>query len=154
MNITEDNLWHVLDAIDENIFFKDTEGRYALATHVCSMLNSNGDPGFSIFGKTDMDIQVDKELGRKFYEEDMKIIRTGESLKYVQKMQFGPETYYYEITKNPVLDDDGRVMGIIGVIKDMTELIKLQKQLEYYNITDLMTHTFNRFYFESGKYLE
>ena len=45
-------------------------------------------------------------------------------------------------------------MGIVGVIKDMTELLKLQKQLEHYNITDMMTQTFNRSYYESGKYKE
>ncbi len=154
ITITKKRLQHVLDAIDENIFYKDTEGRYVLATHVCSMLNSKGDPDFTIFGKTDMEIQVDKKLGKKFYEEDMRIVKTGESLKYIQEMRFGSDVYYYEITRNPVIDDDGSVIGIVGVIKDMTELLKLQKQLEYYNITDMMTQTFNRSYYESGKYME
>lgn len=144
----------MLDAINENIFYKDTEGRYMLATHVCSMLNSNGDPDFTIFGKTDMEVQPDKTLGRKFYEEDMRIVKTGESLKYIQEMQFGPDVYYYEITKNPVIDDDGSVMGIVGVIKDLSELMRMQKQLEYYSITDRMTQTFNRSYYESGKFKE
>lgn len=154
MEITKSRLQHVLDAINENIFYKDTEGRYTLATHVCSMLNSNGDPDFTIFGKTDMEIQPDKNLGKKFYEEDMRIVKTGESLKYIEEMQFGEDVYYYEITKNPVIDNDGNIMGIVGVIKDMTELLKLQKQLEHYNITDMMTQTFNRSYYESGKYKE
>lgn len=154
MSISQNKFQHILDAIDENIFYKDTQGRYALVTHVCSMLNSNDDPNFTILGKTDMDIQVDKELGKKFYNEDMHIIKTGESLKYIQEMQFGPNTYFYEITKNPVIDDDGSIIGIVGVVKDMTELITLQKKLEHYTITDLMTNTFNRFYYESGKYRE
>lgn len=154
ITITKKRLQHVLDAIDENIFYKDTEGRYVLATHVCSMLNSQGDPDFTIFGKTDMEIQVDKKLGKKFYEEDMRIVKTGESLKYIQEMWFGSDVYYYEITRNPVIDDDGSVIGIVGVIKDMTELLKLQKQLEYYNITDMMTQTFNRSYYESGEYMK
>lgn len=154
MSINRCRLQYILDAINENIFYKDREGRYTLATHVCNMLNSNGDPDFSIYGKTDMDIQPDKTLGKKFYEEDMHIIKIGEPVKYIQKMQFGDDVYYYEINKNPVFDNDKNIVGIVGVIKDMTELIKMQKKLEYFSIMDRMTQTFNRFFYESGQYMK
>lgn len=70
MSINRCRLQYILDAINENIFYKDREGRYTLATHVCNMLNSNGDSDFSIYGKTDMDIQPDKTLGKKFYNDN------------------------------------------------------------------------------------
>lgn len=157
-NIWKDNLnitlGYVLDAIDENMFFKDVHGRYILSTHVCEMLNSGGDPNFSIYGKTDMDIQVDKDLGKKFYEEDLEIVKTKEKRKYIQKMVFGSDTYYYEITKNPVIDDKGTVLGIVGIVKDMTILITTQQKLEKYSTLDVMTGIYNRTYYELNKYRE
>ena len=112
MDLDRRELQCILNAINENIFFKDTNGRYVLSTHVCNMLNSNGDSSFSIYGKTDLDIQPDKTLGKKFYEEDMNIIKTKNNVNYIEKMQFGEEVFYYQINKNPVLDADGNVMGL------------------------------------------
>ena len=103
MDLDRRELQCILNAINENIFFKDTNGRYVLSTHVCNMLNSNGDSSFSIYGKTDLDIQPYKTLGKKFYEEDMNIIKTKNNVNY-------------QINKNPVLDADGNVMGIVGIV--------------------------------------
>ena len=86
MDLDRRELQCILNAINENIFFKDTNGRYVLSTHVCNMLNSNGDSSFSIYGKTDLDIQPDKTLGKKFYEEDMNIIKTKNNVNYIEKM--------------------------------------------------------------------
>ena len=83
MDLDRRELQCILNAINENIFFKDTNGRYVLSTHVCNMLNSNGDSSFSIYGKTDLDIQPDKTLGKKFYEEDMNIIKTKNNGYYI-----------------------------------------------------------------------
>ena len=152
MDLDRRELQCILNAINENIFFKDTNGRYVLSTHVCNMLNSNGDSSFSIYGKTDLDIQPDKTLGKKFYEEDMNIIKTKNNVNYIEKMQFGEEVFYYQINKNPVLDADGNVMGIVGIVKDISNLIKLQEKLKNYSITDMMTQTYNRSFYESGEY--
>lgn len=152
MDLDRRELQCILNAINENIFFKDTNGRYVLSTHVCNMLNSNGDSSFSIYGKTDLDIQPDKTLGKKFYEEDMNIIKTKNNVNYIEKMQFGEDVFYYQINKNPVLDADGNVMGIVGIVKDISDLIKLQEKLKNYSITDMMTQTYNRSFYESGEY--
>ena len=73
-------------------------------------------------------------------------------MNYIEKMQFGEEVFYYQINKNPVLDADGNVMGIVGIVKDISNLIKLQEKLKNYSITDMMTQTYNRSFYESGEY--
>ena len=152
MDLDRRELQCILNAINENIFFKDTNGRYVLSTHVCNMLNSNGDSSFSIYGKTDLDIQPDKTLGKKFYEEDMNIIKTKNNVNYIEKMQFGEEVFYYQINKNPVLDADGYVIGKFGILKYISNLINLQEMFIIYSITDMMTQTYNRSFYESGEY--
>ena len=66
MDIDLNKFHRIFDAITENIFYKDTKGRYMLCTHVCSMINASGDPNFTIIGKTDADFMPDKELGQRF----------------------------------------------------------------------------------------
>lgn len=112
------------------------------------MLNSGGDPNFTIFGKTDLEIQPDPALGKKFYEEDLEIISSGNQMSYIQEMTFGELTFYYQITKKPIKDVDGSVMGIVGIVTDMTELIVMQKRLESFTFQDRMTGIYNRDYFE------
>lgn len=64
MDLDRRELQCILNAINENIFFKDTNGRYVLSTHVCNMLNSNGDSIFNIW-KNGLDIQPDKTHWKK-----------------------------------------------------------------------------------------
>ncbi len=153
MKLDATKLQSVLNAIDENIFFKDTEGRYVMATHTCQML-SDGKPDFTIYGKTDREVQPDKKLGEKFYREDMEIVRTGEPVNYVQEMTFPQGTFFYEIKKNPVVDKNGEIIGISGIIKDVTESMRSYKKMEKYSFTDEMTQAYNRSYYETGKYRE
>lgn len=141
-----DQLRIILESIPANVFFKDTQGRYQLASHLCDMLNTGG--AGTIVGKTDLEIQPDAALGQKFYQEDMDIVRTGRKMQYIQEMVFGPDTYYYSISKEPVRDENGKLMGIIGIVEDMTEIITLQKQLEAFCYMDRMTGAQNRDYYE------
>ena len=128
--ISKETLLILMDSIPANVFFKDTQCRYQMASHVCQMINSGGDPNFTIFGKTDMEIQPDAKLGKKFYEEDQKVIAEGKSYDYQQAMRFGDETYYYQITKQPIRDTEGHIIGVVGLITDMTEQVRLQNELE------------------------
>lgn len=140
----------IIEAIPANVFYKDTQCRYQLASHVCRMLNGEGD-NYTIIGKTDREVQVEKELGRQYYEEDLDIVANGGSKKYISEMRFGGETYYYEISKQAMRDTEGSISGIVGMVTDITELIKLQKELEWLSTRDTLTGCFNRTFLERRK---
>jgi len=148
---TDEMLKNIIHHIPANLFFKDTECRYQLASNVCHHLNGT-DENWTIVGKTDLEVQKDPELAKFYYEDDKEIIKTGKGNRYISKMVFYGEDYYYDIIKEPVKDDNGKVIGIVGLVNDVTDRIKLEKELEKINVTDTLTKIKNRNFID--KWLE
>jgi diguanylate cyclase (GGDEF)-like protein/PAS domain S-box-containing protein len=146
--LTKQELALIFESIPANMFFKDTQGRYQLASQVCSMI-SGGNADFSLIGKTDAEIQPDKALGQRYLEEDLQVIATGEAMRYVQEMKFFGKSYHYEIAKQPVRNADGEIIGLTGIVNDVTERVELQEKTRLFSVTDCMTGIFNRSYYEA-----
>lgn len=128
-----------------NIFFKDTECRYCFASAICDLV-SVGENG-SIVGKTDLEIQKFSEMGRMYYEDDKKILATGEGNQYINEfpMEDG-ESLYFEIKKSAVRDENGSIIGIVGIVDNVTERVRLEKKVEEFSIIDSLTGVYNRNY--------
>ncbi|MBP5158580.1 MAG: diguanylate cyclase [Treponema sp.] len=147
MVMDAENLKAIINAIPGNVFFKDTECRYRYTSHLCSMLNTAGRPDFTIIGKTDLEVQVQKELGEQYYNEDKELLSTGGEMEYVSKMTFGSDSYYYKIQKRAVHScEDGKdsIIGVVGVVTDITQETVLRQRLEYLSSTDALTGLKNR----------
>ena len=128
-----------------NIFFKDTECRYFFASEICNLV-SVGKNG-SIVGKTDLEVQKFPEMGKMYYEDDKKILATGESSQYINEfpMEDG-ESLYFEIKKSAVRDENGSIIGIVGIVDNVTERVRLEKNVEELSIIDGLTGVYNRNY--------
>lgn len=138
----------ILRELPSNIFFKDTECRYLFATHYWRHIKHDEEEEWSIKGKTDLEIRKDKENAQLAYEQDKKILATGKGCQYTIEINLEGKTEYLEIIKNPVRDKEGKIIGIVGLINDVTDRMKLHKQLEVYAQTDIMTGLYNRRYLE------
>ena len=146
-----DTLERVLLEIPSCIFFKDTECKYVFATHYWKHLNSEGDENWSILGKTDLEIRKDKENAKKAFEADKRIIETGESTEYVIKEETDGVVEYLQLLKRPVRNADGDIIGIVGLINDVTKQVELEQKLNSYmeilkfeSETDPLTQICNR----------
>lgn len=146
-----ETLERVLLEIPSCIFFKDTECRYVFATHYWKHLNSGDDENWSIVGKTDLEIRKDKENAQKAMEADKKIIETGESTEYVIREETDGVVEYLQLIKRPVRNADGTIIGIVGLINDVTRQVELEQQLNSYmeilkieSETDPLTQICNR----------
>lgn len=130
--------------IPEILFAKDKDCRYIYTSEIESLIN--GGENHSILGKTDMEIQYDPELGKLYYEQDREILRTGQPVHCYSEFIENGKIIYREIAKNPVYRD-GEIIGVCGVVSDVTELMTMKKKFETLTVTDPLTGLYNRNYF-------
>ncbi len=139
----------ILKELPSNIFFKDTDCRYVFCTHYWRHLKIEDDVDWSIRGKTDLEVRKDVENARYAYEQDRRILETGKGCSYISEITQDGISEYLEIIKRPVRDDSGDIIGIVGIINDVTARIKMEKELEEYAKTDMLTGLYNRRYMNS-----
>jgi len=119
-------LHSLLDTAQDCIYFKDRESRFIKINPAHAKIFGLGDPE-EVVGKTDFDF-FDEKHARKAYEDEQRIITTGKPLKNVEEMETWPDgsVTWCSTTKVPVFDDNGTVVGIVGISRDITER-KLQE---------------------------
>lgn len=84
-----------IESAPANIFFKDTECKYRFVTELCNFLN--GGEEHSILGKTDLEVQTNPELAKFYFEDDLKILKTGEGSEYVSDFSTPEFPAFFEI---------------------------------------------------------
>ncbi|MEM6503034.1 MAG: adenylate/guanylate cyclase domain-containing protein [Cyanobacteria bacterium P01_C01_bin.89] len=125
----EEYLRSILDSIPQHVFWKDVDLNFLGCNRNWSQAAGLGDPA-EVIGKTDYDLITDKNAAADFRLQDRNIIDTGEPLwhQVAPKQKAGPngETRWLDISKVPIKGDSGEVIGLLGVIDDIT----LRKQAE------------------------
>lgn len=134
----------IFRALPQTLFIKDAEGKYAFTTKVCDLVNAG--PDETIIGKTDYEIQFDKEIGMRYYKEDMDIIQNGISTHTIDVFFADGANHYIEVTKNPIYNDEKEVIGICGICNDITELVNMREKYERLSLHDTLTGLYNRNY--------
>lgn len=142
---SHDELVLFLENAPANLFFKDTHCRYQLVSKICQLVN--GGPDHSIIGKTDLEIWDDESVGRAYYEDDLRILETGEGSECVNEFPGPDGLLFFSIKKRPV-HRDGKLVGIVGIVTDITVQMRLGRELERKSITDQLTGLYNRNYLE------
>lgn len=130
---------NIIQHIPSCIFFKDTELRYMFSTQLWEQLENE-----SIVGKTDLEIRKDKGNAQLAMEADKNILKTGEGCRYVIKSVIDGHISYLELIKEPVFDDTGKCIGLVGLINDVTEKTILVQKYKEATTIDSLTGLLNR----------
>lgn len=138
----------MLRVLPSNIFLKDEKGRYVFMTHYWRHLIRTDDPDWTVRGKTDLEVRKNKENARKAMSSDLEIFHTGKGTSYIIEENADGVREYLELIKEPVRDDDGKIIGIIALINDVTEKELMRMSLEEKALRDELTGVYNRRYFE------
>jgi PAS domain S-box-containing protein len=123
----------MLENIPDRIYFKDADSRFLKLSRTLARHYHLSDARVAI-GKTDFDF-TSPEKAREIYEDEQRIIRTGEALvNKVEKQTLATgETVWSSSTKVPLRDTDGKVIGIVGVNRDITDLKNAEVKIEQIN---------------------
>jgi PAS domain S-box-containing protein len=109
----------VLDGTPDLIFLKDRECRLVMANP--ALLRAIGKPAEQVLGKTNREYFDDPEVGRAILENDRRVMETGVT-ESVEEAVPGPGGLrMFLATKSPYRDPEGRIAGLIGVSRDITE---------------------------------
>jgi PAS domain S-box-containing protein len=120
----------IVDNTSDAIFVKDLAGRYLLmnpaGARLCGMAPAD------IVGKTDADI-FDADTARHLRESDHVSIANPAARTFEESLIVAGERRYYSTTKYVYHDDDGRMAGLIGISRDITESKVLEQKILWAN---------------------
>ena len=117
----------LLDTIPDLVFLKDLEGRFLDCNAHFERLF--GCPREDIIGKTDYDF-VPAPLADFFRERDRSALESGISTKNEETLVFADgHREVVEMIKTPLRDDGGRILGTLGVGRDVTATREIERQL-------------------------
>jgi PAS domain S-box-containing protein len=120
----------LLESLPFCIFFTDRHYRYIRVNKMMAKLLRVDKPGLAI-GKTNKEF-FSKRVARKMKEEDRTIIETGNPI--VNKILYfedeGVEGFWLEKNKIPIRDERGVITMIIGIFKDVSDLMKIENELK------------------------
>jgi PAS domain S-box-containing protein len=110
----------LLSSIPAMVYFKNAELKYLVANTAFATFTETDLP--DIAGKTDFDF-FSEQVAENISEEDTKVISSGEPIYDAEQPiadEFG-RTRWYQVTKIPYREKDGSVIGMVGMMSDITE---------------------------------
>lgn len=120
----------LLDTVPDLIWLKDPEGFYLQCNQRFEQLN--GVPEKQIIGKTDYDF-VSKEQADFFRQKDKEATQSGKSLMYETEVTFADgHNEILETIKTPTFENDGTLIGVLGIGRIITEKKKNEQELKKY----------------------
>lgn len=123
-----ESLYHSLvETMPQGVFRRDLQGRFTFANQTyCKYF------GFTlerILGSTDFD-NFPRELAEKYWRDDQAIMEKGETKEITERTEFsGNREEYHHVIKTPLRDEAGRVIGLQGMVWDITEKIRNEEKI-------------------------
>ena len=142
----------------DHVYFKDERSRFIRVSHALARSFGLDNPS-DVIGRTDFDF-FGEEHARKAFADEQQLMRTGEALVSIEERETrggGVETWA-STTKVPLRDRAGRIVGLFGISRDITQrkLTELQlaeqaaklgeqsTELERLTLADDLTGLYNR----------
>lgn len=125
-------LRHFLADSPDRVYFKDCSSRF-IAVSVAKAARHGLKPE-DLIGKSDFDFSS-AEHAQATFEDEQRIVATGQGLvdRLEKEMCQDGKLVWTLTTKMPLRDRTGKIVGIFGISKDVTDSVNTEKALEAAN---------------------
>ncbi len=118
----------IIDALPIPIFYRDINGVYIAINRAYEKLI--GLPKSQLIGKTVFDLQP-QDLAEIYAARDKEMVESPGEQMYETKFMYTDGTMHDVVfNKNAIKNNEGKVIGIVGSISDITDLKKAERKLE------------------------
>ncbi|MBV6645434.1 MAG: PAS domain-containing protein [Cyclobacteriaceae bacterium] len=124
------NMIGMLEHVDDLIYIKDLEHRFVAASQ--SLADKHGLESWTdLIGKSDFDL-FDKSYAQQFYEEERPIIEDGAIMdnKEDKHPDEDGKSRWLISNKRPIRNENGQVVGLVGVSHDITKRKQMEQELK------------------------
>ncbi len=133
----------LLDQTGTYVFVKNTLGEYVYVNALTQRLFNR--ELADIIGHDDshfFDLKVSSDIRKN----DRRVLEKGETVieREVNIIRETGERRIYQTVKQPVYNCEGKIIGLLGVSTDITELYTLKEKLKQLAVTDTLTQALNR----------
>lgn len=121
----------LMDSVPDSIYFKDRQCRLTKINR--KMMNDlKFEDMNQVIGKTEVDL-FGEEFGRKTLESELHLMAIGKpivGLTESRQLADG-STCWTSTTKVPMRDDNGQIVGLVGITREINEFMKVQEEREH-----------------------
>jgi len=128
----EEYLRLLLDNIPQQVFWKDMN----LVFRGCNQKWAEAaglESSEAVVGKTDFDLFGDRSIAEFYRQKDRQVLesRTAEMNRVAPKQKPGPggRRIWLDVSRIPLVKSDGEVLGVLGVLEDITERKEIDEKL-------------------------
>lgn len=123
----------LIDNMPDYIYVKDTQSRFIIA-NIAVTRGMGAEVPDGLIGKTDFDF-YSPELAARYYADEQKIFKNGSPL--VNREEPVPDQEgnmrWFISTKVPLHDDQGNIIGLVGIGRDITQRKRSEEKIGMLN---------------------
>ena len=134
-------LRHITDNVPDLLWSKDLEGRFTFVNKATCEFLLNAHKPEEVIGKTGMYFAKKERakhpennewytFGEICVDSDKIVLETGEPGRFDEYGNVSGKYLCLEVLKVPLFDDNGKLIGIVGSARDVTEQKRIEKRLE------------------------
>jgi PAS domain S-box-containing protein len=117
----------IFENLPDQIYYMDRNSRILGVNQACCSYHNRTEA--EMIGKTDLDFYPD-QFGKKLYDEEQQLMAEGRPLREREKhVRDDGRVVYLESVKSPLRSDSGRVIGLAGISRDITQQVENENSL-------------------------
>lgn len=123
----------LMEQTPDRVYFKDLRSRFLVVSQAMAKKHGCNNPD-ELIGKTDFDF-FDEEHARDAFEDERQIILTGNPVINKEEREVWPDgsITWVSSTKVPLFLESGKIAGILGITRDMTEEHHARAMIQHHN---------------------